>query len=117
MRAEYALKSPEADVGWLLEVLGGAGRRATGLLYCHFGVCSLSSPTSRLKVYRTSTAEHQLGEPWNGSVTKALVTKLDNLNLTLSTHNINKYVLWRTLWNQNIRTNSQATTLHVSQVH
>lgn len=87
MRAEYALKSPEADVGWLLEVLRGVGGRgATGLLYCHFGVCSLSSPTSRLKVYRTSTAEHQLGEPWNGSVTKALVTKLDNLNLTLSTH-------------------------------
>lgn len=41
---------------------------------------------SRLRVYKTTTVKHQLGEQWSGSVAKAFVTKLYNLNLTLSTH-------------------------------
>lgn len=52
------------------------------MLYCYFGVCLLSP--SRLKVYKTTTVKHQLGEQWSDSVAKALVTKLDNLNLILS---------------------------------
>lgn len=54
------------------------------MLYWHFGVCSLSP--SRLKVYKTTTVKHQLGEQWSVSVAKALIAKLDNLNLILSTN-------------------------------
>lgn len=47
-------------------------------------MCSLHP--LRLKAYKTITIKHQLEEEWDGSVAKALATKLDHLNLILSTH-------------------------------